>query len=126
VGTNGLDVLSALYLDLTGQPVPETTGPNHRKWIAEPLDLVSAVQLWRGGELRPRDWLRSLRGVDEAAWFAKDDPRPFGAMVARSALELVRRAGRSEGALDLQVPAAPAQHVNGTAGLRSEHVEAGR
>jgi D-aspartate ligase len=93
VGTNGLDVLSALYRDLTGQPVPEATGPDHRKWIVEPFDLVSAMQLWREGELGPRDWLRSLRGIDETAWFAKDDPRPFGAMLARSVLELVRRHG---------------------------------
>jgi D-aspartate ligase len=91
VGANGVDVLGALYRDLTGQPVPETASPANRKWIAEPFDLVSAAQLWREGELRPRDWLRSLRGLDEAAWFAKDDLRPFSAMVARSALELVRR-----------------------------------
>jgi hypothetical protein len=35
----------------------------------------------RAGELTPRRWLGSLRGVDESAWFARDDAGPFRALV---------------------------------------------
>jgi predicted ATP-grasp superfamily ATP-dependent carboligase len=51
VGVNGLDVLRALYLDLTGQPVPATTARDGRRWIDEPHDLVSAIQIAREGTL---------------------------------------------------------------------------
>jgi D-aspartate ligase len=91
VGANGMDVLGALYRDMTAQPVPSTTGRNHRKWLVEPFDLVSSVQLWREGKLRPRAWLHSMRGIDELAWLARDDPRPFAAMLARFARETALR-----------------------------------
>ena len=65
---------------------------NGRKWLVEPFDLVTAAQLWRSGDLRPRHWLRSLRGVEETAWLAADDPGRSPAMVARSTRRFVRRA----------------------------------
>jgi D-aspartate ligase len=106
VGANGLDVLGALYRDMTGQPVPPTTARNHRKWVVEPFDLVSSAQLWREGELRPLSWFRSLRGIDEAAWFARDDPLPFAAMVTRLAREAsVRGRGPSRGPAPGPTPA---------------------
>jgi D-aspartate ligase len=77
VGDNGLDVLRALYLDLTEQPVPSAVPRPGRKWIDEPHDLVTSFQLARRDGFRSLDWLRSLRGVEEAAWFARDDLRPF-------------------------------------------------
>jgi D-aspartate ligase len=77
VGTNGLDVLRALYLDLTGQPIPRSEASNGRTWIDEPNDLVVSARMARRGELSLRRWLRSLRGIDEAAWFAADDLLPF-------------------------------------------------
>ena len=46
---------------------------------------------YRDGELRPRDWLTSLRGVEEAAWFSWDDPVPFGAMWIYSAKYALNR-----------------------------------
>jgi len=91
VGAAGIDVLRAMYMDLTGQPVPGGGMMNGRKWIVEPFDLMTATQLWRAHELGPRQWMRSLRGVEEAAWLAADDPLPFAAMVARSTLEAAKR-----------------------------------
>jgi D-aspartate ligase len=80
VGDNGMDVVRALYLDMTGQAVPPSSTRNGRKWIVEPYDMVSALQLGREGSLRFSDWLRSFRGVREAAWLTRDDPLPFLAM----------------------------------------------
>jgi D-aspartate ligase len=80
VGHNGMDVLRAQYLDLTRQPVADTTANDGRRWIVEPLDLMSSVVCRRHGDITLAGWVRSLRGVREAAWFAADDPLPFLAL----------------------------------------------
>jgi predicted ATP-grasp superfamily ATP-dependent carboligase len=77
VGDDGMDVLRALYLDLTAQEVPATTVRDGRRWIVEPLDLRSSCTYARNGDLSLGGWVRSLRGVREAAWYATDDPLPF-------------------------------------------------
>jgi predicted ATP-grasp superfamily ATP-dependent carboligase len=83
VGRGGLDVLRAQYLDLTGQSVAEGPVADGRKWIVEPADLASAAQLGRTRELTLTAWLRSLKGIEEAAWWAADDPLPFVRMCTR-------------------------------------------
>jgi D-aspartate ligase len=80
VGDEGLDVLRAMYLDLTEQPVPRAGSAEGRRWIVEPLDLVSSAIYRRRGDITLPAWVRSLRGVREAAWFALDDPLPFLAL----------------------------------------------
>jgi D-aspartate ligase len=80
VGGNGLDVARALYLDLTGQPVPPARARDGRRWLVEHNDLLASVRYWRRGELSPGAWLGSFRGVREGAWFAWDDPVPFATM----------------------------------------------
>jgi D-aspartate ligase len=99
LGQNGLDVVRALYLDLTGQAVPQTSARSERKWLVENYDLIASLKYHRDGVLGPRDWLRSFCGVEEAGWFALDDPRPFAAMWVRSARYKVDRflvSGRPE------------------------------
>ena len=98
VGAGGLDVVRALYLDLTGQPVPRSEARDGRKWVVENLDLVSSRRYAQDGKLGWREWARSFRGVDEGAWFARDDPKPFlrmcsrfGAMKARGLATTMRR-----------------------------------
>ena len=81
-GENDLDVVRAAYLDLTGQPVPPTRAVDGRRWIVEPYDLLSSAQIGREGALSVGAWLRSMRRVEEGAWWAPDDPVPFLAMVA--------------------------------------------
>lgn len=77
VGRDGADVLRAMYRDLTGQQVPMSENSEGRRWIVEPLDLVSSIAYRRRGDITLVRWLRSLRHVREAAWFALDDPLPF-------------------------------------------------
>jgi D-aspartate ligase len=91
VAENGLDVLRALYLDLTGQPVPAAAACEGRRWIDEPHDLLTALQIAREGQLNAAGWLRSLRGVTEGAWFARDDPAPFLSLLAWLPPQAVRR-----------------------------------
>ncbi|MFD5146634.1 ATP-grasp domain-containing protein [Streptomyces sp. NPDC058401] len=91
----GLDVVQAMYLDLTGQRVPEPSGGPGRVFVAENYALLAAV---RGRSLprRPpappagagtaaapaRRGRGRERGEVEAAWFAADDPMPFLSMLA--------------------------------------------
>ncbi|MEU9303116.1 ATP-grasp domain-containing protein [Streptomyces sp. NPDC048269] len=108
--TAGLDVVQAMYLDLTGQRVPAPSGGPGRVFVAENYALLAAV---RGRSLprrltacqtdpagpgaappeglphpRGRGWARTVRplpktarGRVETAWFAADDPLPFLAML---------------------------------------------
>jgi predicted ATP-grasp superfamily ATP-dependent carboligase len=87
VGDNGLDVLRAMHLDLTGGNVPPTALPDGRRWIVEPLDMTSSIVYRRRGDIRLGTWLRSFRGVREAAWFALDDPLPFITLWPRLAVD---------------------------------------
>jgi D-aspartate ligase len=77
VARNGLDVARALYLDLTGQPVPPAEQIEGRKWILEGGDIESALRYRRDGKLTIRGWAASLKGVQETAHFARDDLAPF-------------------------------------------------
>jgi D-aspartate ligase len=91
VDANGLDVARAMYLDLTGQPVPAAAPRLGRKWVVEQRDVSAAMALRREGRLTLRGWLVSLRGVREATWIARDDPMPFVAMAAHYMGRMVQR-----------------------------------
>jgi D-aspartate ligase len=95
VGTNGMDVARALYLDLTGQPVPASSAPDGRKWLVEQTDLYASLLYRAEGTLTATQWLRSFRGVREAAWFARDDPAPFLEMCRSSLGITVRRTAQA-------------------------------
>jgi D-aspartate ligase len=105
VATNGMDVVRAMYLDLTGQPVPRSFARDGRKWMLETHDPVSSLAYRRDGVLSAGGWVRSLRGIREGALFALDDPRPFATAfaqllprAARRSLEATRRGMSSDGA----------------------------
>jgi D-aspartate ligase len=97
VGSGGMDVVRALYLDLSGQTIPEDEVPDGRRWIVEIYDPGSSLTYLRNRELTPRGWARSLRGVREGALVARDDLRPvlhtFASLV-RSALVIPRSRDR--------------------------------
>jgi predicted ATP-grasp superfamily ATP-dependent carboligase len=88
--SNGMDVARALYLDMTGRPVPPAQAAEGRKWIVEDFDLFSALRSCRDGSLSLKEWARSLLGVQEAACFALDDPLPFLMMGVADCCELYR------------------------------------
>ncbi len=90
VGSNGMDVARALYLDLTGQPVPGGQAQYGRKWVAENQDVTASLVYWRDKNLTPAEWAASFRGVQEAAWFARDDPLPFGIMCGAGLVRTLR------------------------------------
>jgi predicted ATP-grasp superfamily ATP-dependent carboligase len=94
VDPSGLDVARLLYLDLTGQPLPEVGTAVARTWVVEDWDLRAFAAYRREGSVGLVSWLGSLLGADEAAWFAADDLRPFLGMCRRLGRELVE-AGRS-------------------------------
>lgn len=90
VDSHGLDVVRAMYLDLTGQRVPDRAGiESGRRWVVEHTDVLTALELVRDGRLSITEWARSLRGVREGAWLSARDPLP--ALVLGSALIRQRR-----------------------------------
>ncbi|MBV9437778.1 MAG: carboxylate--amine ligase [Acidobacteria bacterium] len=84
VAQDGMDVARAMYLDLTGHPVVSAPVREGRKWVVEDCDLGSSLRYWRDDTLTLPQWARSLWGIQEAAYFAADDPLPFVNMCARS------------------------------------------
>jgi predicted ATP-grasp superfamily ATP-dependent carboligase len=91
VDSNGLDVLRAMYSDLSGRsPSPRGATVVGRKWLVETSDGASAMVYRRDGLLTARAWLRSLRGVREAAWLARDDPGPTARHYWAAARKLLR------------------------------------
>ncbi len=79
----GIDVALAAYLDLTGQAIPPSEQVYERRFMVESYDPRSALAHARRGDLSLKAWLSSVRAVDEFAWFARDDLRPFGLMCLR-------------------------------------------
>jgi len=90
--TNGLDLARAYYLDMTGQRVPHSSAADGRKWIVGDLDFVSSLRYFTSGKLKVGEWLRSLRDIEESAYFAADDLLPFVVRLAEDVVELQRRA----------------------------------
>ena len=98
VDEQGMDVARFLYVDLTGQPgwlAPMRAG---RKWIVEDADLDSSLVRARDGRLTLRGWIESLRGVEEGAWFARDDLRPLWRIGRQLIGRVLRGAARRLGA----------------------------
>ena len=89
--TAGVDVALAQYIDLTGGAIPEGEQVDGRSFLVENYDPIGALGYWRSGELSLPSWLASLRTVDETAWFARDDLRPFGLMCLRLGWRLATR-----------------------------------
>jgi D-aspartate ligase len=73
----GIDVVQAMHLDLTGRVVPQTAEPRQRSYVVENYELALFLKTRRKGRLRLREWLRSLPGEREFAWFSCHDLMPF-------------------------------------------------
>jgi D-aspartate ligase len=90
VAQDGMDVVRALYQDMTGKPVTVAPPREGRKWIIEDFDIISTYHYFREGSLTIGEWLRSFKGLEEGAWFSWKDPAPFlqmsSALMKRSAV----------------------------------------
>jgi len=72
-----MDVIRSLYLDLTEQSQPEIKPIEGRRWIIEDYDLISTFHYFSEKSLTLKQWLSSLSGIQEGAWFCWKDPVPF-------------------------------------------------
>ncbi len=79
----GLDVLRALYLDMTGQSVPPGNQVSGRRIVLEHIDLLSRIGQRGSGYVTPSAPTRA--SGTELAWLARDDPLPSAAMLPRFA-----------------------------------------
>jgi predicted ATP-grasp superfamily ATP-dependent carboligase len=88
----GVDVVRALYLDLTGRPVPRERQNYARQFAAGHLDLPSAViSGFRERRLPSRT---APNGTVERAWLSIDDPTPSVVEAARFTEAVAGRAVR--------------------------------
>ena len=78
-----MDVVRALYLDQTGQAVPESVPLENTLWMIEDYDFISSYNYMKEGSLSFWGWLKSFRGLREAKWFSWKDPMPFLKMLAQ-------------------------------------------
>ena len=76
VGSEGLDVARALYLDLTGQEVPSWAMTEGRKWVVEDCDFVSSLRYYQDGKLGFWEWIRSFQAVEETSFLSITDRCP--------------------------------------------------
>jgi D-aspartate ligase len=91
----GVDVLRALYLNMTGQAPPVRSPVREgRRWVVEHHDLVEAAAAIRRRDMTVRAWLASLLPVREAAWFSLADPLPAAALAIAFARRGVGREPR--------------------------------
>jgi D-aspartate ligase len=99
--SNDMDVVRLCYRDMTGQTFPEATLRADRKWMLED-DVIAALRALRHRRLTLAEWRKSLRGVEELHWFARDDPLPFvswlRSVIKRGKSEIRRRKGTRAGA----------------------------
>jgi len=78
VDSAGDDVVRVCYADLVDGSSEVRTAPVvDRRWSAELHDLRAGVGLVRAKKLRVSQLVRSTISVNERAWWATDDPRPF-------------------------------------------------
>jgi D-aspartate ligase len=83
VDRHDLDVVRAMYLDLTGQGVPAVEPVWGRRWCLEHGDLYAFRDHAAEGSLTLGAWLRSLRGTSEFAHYASDDLWPSAVFAGR-------------------------------------------
>lgn len=72
----GVDFSSMLYADQVGLPVEECRGRTGVNWVRTVTDLPAALVGMRAGQVRLRDYLRSIKNVNTEAAFQADDPLP--------------------------------------------------
>ncbi|MFF3333460.1 ATP-grasp domain-containing protein [Streptomyces sp. NPDC002888] len=90
---HGVDVVRAMYLDLTGQPIPGAPQRYGRMFVVGQLDVLSAAASARRERRMPQALL-PRRGT-ERAWLSRDDPIPAVAEAVRFGGTVTRRFARA-------------------------------
>jgi D-aspartate ligase len=72
----GVDFPALLHRDQTGLPVQPCRARAGVRWVRLATDVPNAVRDIGRRQLRARDYLRSLRGIDVGAVWAADDRKP--------------------------------------------------
>lgn len=80
---DGIDVIRALYLDMTGQSVPPGEQISGRRIVVEHIDLLARMA--QRGRGYPTPSAPARAASTELAWLALDDPLPLAAMLPRFA-----------------------------------------
>jgi len=80
---DGSDVARILYRDLLGMEIPAIVPREGRLWMIEDYDLESSLDYRREGTLTFGGWLKSFKGLEEGAWFDRNDMRPFLSMCGK-------------------------------------------
>jgi D-aspartate ligase len=93
LGTDGTDVVRMLYTDLTGRKLPVPVPREGRRWMIEDYDIESSIDYFREGTLSWREYIRSLKGLEECAWFDWRDPYPFLRMCGDLAKKALSKVG---------------------------------
>jgi len=88
---DGIDVVKALYLDLSGKRVTKSQAIEGRTFVVELYDLAASLGYLRRHKLTFHDWRLSLKGTRELAWFSRDDPLPFLLMWLSLLFKVVKR-----------------------------------
>jgi D-aspartate ligase len=78
----GVDFPYLLFADQMNQPVESCAGKLGVRWIRLITDLPTGVLGMLNGQIKGRDYLRTLREFDEEAVFSLDDPLPGIAEIA--------------------------------------------
>ncbi|MFD3663105.1 ATP-grasp domain-containing protein [Streptomyces sp. NPDC058659] len=89
---DGVDVVRAMHLDLTGRDVPRGPQVEERVFVAGQLDLPSVAAWLREEHRLPPDLLPGPE--TERAWLSREDPLPAVAEAVRFLGTVARRVGR--------------------------------
>jgi D-aspartate ligase len=87
----GIDVVRALYLDLTGTKVHRSVPLENRTFIAEFHDMAARLCYLREGGMKFNEWCPRHKEKIELAWFCTDDLFPFLMMFMRLLLRVIER-----------------------------------
>jgi len=77
----GIDVVRALHMDLTGRDVPPANQVDGRRLVIENFDVPAMLAYRVKGYPTPQ--AAAAANTVELAWLAKDDLKPFFVMLAR-------------------------------------------
>lgn len=78
----GVDFSYMLYADQIGLPVTPCQAPAGVGWVRITTDIPAAFMAWRGGDLKLREYIESLRNCNVEAVYSLNDPFPGMAELA--------------------------------------------